>query len=88
MGKRDANDIVQAAAPVSNADHFRGDGRLLIGKRRRRYNAHPARTNTNTDAHPNAYTHANAYTHPYTNADADADPHANTHANSLPHRQL
>ena len=78
MGKRDANDIVQATAPVSNADHFRGDGRLLIGKRRRRYYAHPPRTNTgndtDTDAHPNSYTHP----------DADGDPHTNT----IPHRQL
>ena len=88
MGKRDANDIVQATAPVSNADHFRGDGRLLIGKRRRRYYAHPPRTNTgtdtDTDAHPNSYTHT--HTHTYTNADANAD--ADPHANTLPHRQL
>lgn len=86
MGKRDANDIVQAAAPVSNAGHFRGDGRLLIGKRRRRYYAHPPRTNTNTNTGTDTDTdaHPNSYTHPYTNADADADPHANT----LAHRQL
>ena len=80
MGKRDANDIVQAPAPVSNADHVRRDGRLLIGKRRRRHNAHPSCSNasTNTDA----LAHPNAYTHP--DANADADPHANT----LPHHQL
>ena len=88
MGKRNANDIVQAPAPVSNADHFRGDGRLLIGKRRRRYNAHPPSTTANTDAYP--YPYPNSYTHPYahTYTNADADPHANTLAHTLAHRQL
>ncbi len=84
MGKRNANDIVQAAAPVSNADHFRGDGRLLIGKRRRRYNAHPARTDTDADPNSYSYTHPNPNPNPNTDADPDADPHANT----LPHRHL